>query len=423
MRNLLLKVHKELSEKDFKKIWTEAFFIFDSNVLLDLYRLPDSAKNDLISVLENEDFNKRIWIGFQVLTEFLSNRLNIIGEQKNMFNKVASITEKHIQKITELNNEYNTEIIKLNLNQRHSTISPDEFINTKKLKKTTRIFKNFVLHLNEKEKLHNDVNDRDEIKDIIINIFENKIGNPFSESEIAKIIKEGNERYSDKVPPGYMDFKKEGNHIVKDLKLPKKFGDIFLWKEIIKYINENKLQQVVLVTGDVKEDWWEEKRGRKIGPRRELLNEIYTNCEDLDIFHMYNTSTFLKYAKKEINSEIKDSSIEDTRKLIDLNKRQEIQKTIEISEIYEKINFINRNINKSEKDIVEYEQELHSIEIYRNTHYTDGNISDDIKESLHNLTFKEDELLNKIEISKNRISSLRHYRESYFTRLSFLQNS
>ncbi|WP_426065396.1 PIN-like domain-containing protein [Flavobacterium sp. DSP2-3-1] len=49
----LYKIHRNSNQIDFQKIWKEGVFIFDSNVLLDLYRLPESAKNDLLGVLDS----------------------------------------------------------------------------------------------------------------------------------------------------------------------------------------------------------------------------------------------------------------------------------------------------------------------------------------------------------------------------------
>ena len=50
----IFKSHKELTDNDFKLLWEKGLFVFDTNVLLDLYRLPESAKNDLLSILLNK---------------------------------------------------------------------------------------------------------------------------------------------------------------------------------------------------------------------------------------------------------------------------------------------------------------------------------------------------------------------------------
>ena len=59
MLESLLKTHKDSEELDFDIIWKEATFVFDSNVLLDLYRLPKSASDDLLKVFKAEGFNPR----------------------------------------------------------------------------------------------------------------------------------------------------------------------------------------------------------------------------------------------------------------------------------------------------------------------------------------------------------------------------
>jgi hypothetical protein len=51
MLESLLRTHRDTEDIDFDSIWENGLFVFDSNVLLDLYRLPESASNDLIGVL------------------------------------------------------------------------------------------------------------------------------------------------------------------------------------------------------------------------------------------------------------------------------------------------------------------------------------------------------------------------------------
>ena len=82
MLDALIRTHRDPDEIDFNLLWENGLFIFDSNVLLDLYRLPESASNDLIGVLRDERLQKRIWIGFQVVVEFLNNRHEAISDQK-----------------------------------------------------------------------------------------------------------------------------------------------------------------------------------------------------------------------------------------------------------------------------------------------------------------------------------------------------
>lgn len=403
----LYKIHRNSNQIDFQKIWKEGVFIFDSNVLLDLYRLPESAKNDLLGVFKNENFNNRIWIGFQVIMEFLNNRLTVIGDQKNMFSKIKILTEKLITEIDDLSTTYKTEIEKLKLTQRHSLINPEEYITTDNLKKTTDVYIAFLKHLEELESKQNDVNDTDEIKELIINIFNNKIGESFDKDNLDLIYKDGTKRYESKIPPGFMDIKKEGSYFFEDKEYIRKFGDLILWKEIIKLAKDKKLKHVVLVTGDVKEDWWEEKRGKKIGARKELLNEIYTQCAELDVFHLYNTSTFLKFAKEEIDKTIKDSSITETLELINNNSKIigsiediSITKRDYLTQLY----IINERIKRSHNILEDLNNQKSKITNYRDELYDSSDSLDGIREYTHNLAIPEMKLEEEINETQEKIA-------------------
>jgi hypothetical protein len=321
----LKKIHRDIEEIDFSKLWEEGVFVFDSNVLLDLYRLPKSARNDLINVIENEKFADRVWIGFQVVLEFLNNRFEAISDQKNKFTSVRNILENAIEQYDELTSNLETELAKLKLRQRHSLIEPDKFINQKNIDSGIKYIQRFIDNLDKLEKKQSDVNDLDQIKEIVLRLFEGRMGNGFDKKRLEGIYKEGEKRYENKIPPGYKDIKKVGSHLFEDKEYIRKYGDLILWYEIIEKAKEDNLEYIILVTGDVKEDWWYEKRGKKLGPRKELLNEIYFKVPDLDVFHMYDTSTFLKYAKQQLKIDIKDSSISEAKDIIELSRQSRIE--------------------------------------------------------------------------------------------------
>lgn len=404
--DLLLKIHRNSNEIEFEKIWKEGIFVFDSNVLLDLYRLPDSAKNDLLSVLQNENFKDRIWIGFQVILEYLNNRLSVIGDQKNMFNKVRTSTSNVIDKINILNEEYKREIDGLKLTQRHALINPDEYVSNSHIKEVTKVYHNFLESLTELEQKQADVNDKDEIRELVFKIFKDKIGTSFSKEYLTTLYKDGAERYAEKIPPGYMDTKKEGAYFIEDKKYTRKYGDLILWKEIINHAKSNSLKYVVLVTGDVKEDWWEEMRGRKTGPRKELLNEIYSECENLEVFHLYNTSSFLQYAKKEIDENIKESSINETWELIGDHKRIEtlgeipIEKKGYLNQLFE----INKEVSNTHSKLEKAKLALNKLKEYRNELYDNSQPLDDIRELAHNLAYTEAEYEEEINDLQDKMN-------------------
>jgi len=260
----LFKAHTELTEDDFSQLWEKGLFVFDTNILLDLYRLPETAKKDLLTILSNKKINNRVWLPFQVVLEFTHNKLDAISDQKNKFNNVRTIISDSITEVNTVFSSLTSKLNELQLKKRHSVINPDTFINENLFKTSIETLDRFLKELDALDKKQPDVNDKDELKDKISKIFKNKIGSGFNKEELEEIFKEGELRYKDNIPPGYKDRTKEGFYLHEDKRFIRKFGDLIVWKEIIKKVKDENLEYVILITGDTKEDWWQEKRREKI---------------------------------------------------------------------------------------------------------------------------------------------------------------
>ena len=125
------------------------------------------------------------------------------------------------------------------------------------------------------------------IKDRLADLFEGKVGEEFSVDQLDKIYKEGEDRYKAKIPPGYADAKdKPGNE---------RFGDLVIWKEILKKTEEVETA-IVFVTADTKDDWFLNSTGKTLGPRPELVAEI-KKFKDI-LFYIYPVPRFLEYAQE-----------------------------------------------------------------------------------------------------------------------------
>lgn len=107
------------------------------------------------------------------------------------------------------------------------------------------------------------------IKDIdnLISYLEknNRIGNRIRFSEQLKIIREGELRYKYKIPPGYEDINKDG---------VEKFGDLFVWKEILDLPVEKSVKDIIFITNDIKEDWWSKDSQDNLVVHDKLLSEF-----------------------------------------------------------------------------------------------------------------------------------------------------
>ena len=79
----------ELPEERIKEIWENSLIVFDTNVLLNLYRYNEDARTEFINVIKF--YKERLWIPYQVGLEFHRLRSDIIKGQDLSFIKTLGI--------------------------------------------------------------------------------------------------------------------------------------------------------------------------------------------------------------------------------------------------------------------------------------------------------------------------------------------
>ena len=77
MRNAV-KEYIEYSSEEKNNLWNTATFVFDTNVFLNLYRYSNKTRNQLIESFEW--LKARIWMPYQVASEFCKDRYSVIDE-------------------------------------------------------------------------------------------------------------------------------------------------------------------------------------------------------------------------------------------------------------------------------------------------------------------------------------------------------
>ncbi|MFI8715261.1 PIN-like domain-containing protein [Brevibacillus brevis] len=341
-----------------KKMWEECIFVFDTNVLLDLYRYTHDTRETLLSMFKY--FADRIWIPHQVGLEFFKNRPSVIIEQKEAYKSIATIIDDFGNRsVEDLEG-------KLKKYKRHPTIE----IN-KKLQKIKQEFESIVAEIREQEEKHPDLQENDFIYAKLERLFEKKVGEPFTQEELNKIYKEGEIRYNNNYPPGYEDSKEKKSVITnfENLSINDKFGDLIIWKQIIQMAIVQK-RPVVFVTGDAKEDWFEKIRGKTQGPRLELLYEFKkeTDCD----FFMYHTDRFMKYAQTLVKPGIDEGAIQeisDVRKVTEKKSKPFLEESLRalLDDILNS-ELNSSEINKQYNDSMEW----HPGDIVRHPKWGDG---------------------------------------------------
>lgn len=281
MRNAI-KEYIEYTDAEKSELWDSATFVFDTNVLLNLYRYSKDTRDALLESIQK--LNGRIWMPYQIAYEFMKNRENRILKTVSQFENANTVCDKFIEDCSES--------IKKNVHM----IGDDEW----------EELRNIIHTWFDNKKKSNMIVERcneDFILDELLHLFDEKVGVPFNKEEREEIDKDWEYRSKNKIPPGYKDENKSTNAS----------GDLILWMQILKYSKDNS-KDIIFVSDDKKEDWWREACGRKLGPRIELRKEFldYTGKK----FHMYTMESFIKYST-ESNGVKYDQSVIDEIETID----------------------------------------------------------------------------------------------------------
>lgn len=257
--------------------------VFDTSILINLYELDAKVSKEIIEFL-NKNIGK-IWIPSQVYEEFKKhshkesevrkNALKIYSELAKDLKNCVHVSKKEFGnnfKIYKKNKFENIKELEGNINTMLDSIN--EKISLYEASRKTS--KDFFVEFHHKN---------DEIQQFV-----NKLqkGEKFLPEELINIFDEGEKRYKYKIPPGYMDdllWNKDGKHT------PEKYGDLLIWKEIIKKVSEyGKNKKILLISNDDKKDWVNPDTNKILCDLKKEFS-FFTNNSEIE---KINLTTFLK---------------------------------------------------------------------------------------------------------------------------------
>lgn len=280
----------KLPDEKVNEIWENGLLIVDTNVLLDLYRLGTESRKDLKKSIEF--FGNRIWLPYQTGLEFHRNREKVIkdlgGSKYDEFRK--TLYDKVVPELNEAFKDF----------RRHPCIDYkfiDQRINKFKEELDNKIE-------TWKREYPYDI-ENDDVLEWVTKKYFGKVGDDNTPLQLLEIYKEGEIRYRAQVPPGYKDANNKEKKEAGDRYI---FGDLIIWKSVIEKAKKDKVD-IIFLTNDTKEDWYERYKGQVKGPRFELFREFHKETGQ-DILIMSEAS-FLKEMKEKKSVKVKDSSIED----------------------------------------------------------------------------------------------------------------
>jgi len=366
------------TEAETKKLWrsNKSVFVFDTNALLLLYRCESETREAFFS--QWEKIQDRVWLPYHVCLEYQRNRLTAIKDHVMELRHSSDHISSRILEASDINKfdkkhaatirRYDSLRDKVSELSSHLQSTVDKFVEEQI---NTRI--------HEADFLKN----HDTVRDRISELAGNRIGKAPNQENIHALEKIGEVRYSNQIPPGFEDakIKKEETFSYNNIIYKRKFGDWFIWNEILDYSSEYEPKAVILVTNDNKKDWWFETGGRTRGPLESLKTELSEKGKGSQLL-LYSSASFLIAANSHLDG--KETSPELIK---ELERASEKSTTIHLSyknkfaknSFYRQLHSLNNSIDTRSSDRY-YKNILNYI-----THLKHGQLPSELLERISTL--------------------------------------
>lgn len=293
-----------VSEDTIGKVFTSdnTVFIYDANILLSLYRCEEETRNQFISIWRK--IKDQCWFPHQVCLEYQRNRLQVIKDSRDSLTNISSEINNSIQSLKKkiFGEDHNKTISRYtNLGDELKNL----FIRIEEYSSDFR--KSSIIERNQNI---NFLSGHDAIRDLIDELTVDKIGPaPTSQKIIDDLNKEGKIRYKYKTGPGFADQTEKRNFFYSfdGLNYDAEFGDLYVWSEILKFVEIHHDKNIVYITNDAKSDFFYRIDGKVRGPNESLTTEI--KRKGAKEFILQNLSTFLHHANTHLHAKVAEDAI------------------------------------------------------------------------------------------------------------------
>ena len=276
---------------DFTKLWEDAIFVFDANVLLSLYSYSTSASKDFLKVLDGIKAVRRadrIWMPHQFAQEYHNNLARVIARANAGYQSELTKLLGLSDEVASILNEFETR--------------SEYKIPAKAISQVSKQLADLAEKAKQKSAEHEYSFGTHPLKDRIAKLFKGKIGETYNEEQLQEIYTEGKMRFEGSIPPGYKDKDKEPES--------RRYGDLVGWKQIIRQARD-KDKPIIMVSDDSRgDDWYFKHDGSFLGGPHPLLRKELRK-ETGQEFYLYRTGTFLERASDFLKRKVSEESIEE----------------------------------------------------------------------------------------------------------------
>jgi hypothetical protein len=274
--------------EDYRRVLGAGMVVPDANVLLNLYRYTDQARDDLLSVLAR--LGNQLWIPHQVLVEFWRNRDAVLRDPRDTERIAGEMSDTREQVLSAFRGWAN-----------RVSLPPEQA--TELVGALSHGFDAVIDGVERFSDASAIESARDTDKDAVLRTLEpilaGRVGSRFDDETLRRVIEEGLRRVSEREPPGYMDKNKDDSAAA---------GDYLVWEQVLIEAEQRKCD-VVFVTADVKEDWWRKEAGELRGPRLELVTEMRRRGGSRLL--MLRPTRLLELAREVLKVTVHDESVQD----------------------------------------------------------------------------------------------------------------
>jgi len=300
------------TDEDYQYVLRTGLVVIDTNVLLNLSRYHAGTRADTLSILEA--ISGRLFIPHQVALEYWRHREGAIREGASASDELSKELERLSgQSVQALSAWAERAGLSRDRVQKLHALIRDA--HTKVTDQVTRFSAdNLTLAaLNT---------NADPILDSLTRVLAECVGPAFSSDQLVIHEQEAQRRIDAGEPPGFLDKKKPGRLA---------WGDYFVWRQLLDEAAFRRAD-VLLVTGDLKDDWWRRDRGETRGPRLELAAEFHRETNHK--LFMLRPASLLSRAKDAFDLKIRKESVEAAERVDRYSYDRERRKYYAAGELY-----------------------------------------------------------------------------------------
>lgn len=245
------------TDADYRAVMMGGLVVLDTNALLNLYRYTARVRGALIEVLGK--IGDQLWEPDQVMLEFWRNREAAIrdyGATARDFDKsVTAALNSTTEAIRALGNR-----VGLDDDHKKALVGPVEGAYA-----TLSASVKLIMNHDGPAEPKRDTG-ADPVLAALDPLLQGRVGEALDHAALRVAIAEAKRRVVAQEPPGYKDANKPDGGV----------GDFLVWRQLLDEA-ASRSSDALLVTGDVKEDWWRKSDGISVGPRFELLDEFHAS--------------------------------------------------------------------------------------------------------------------------------------------------